>query len=487
MPFLGKYLGWVEATPDAIALETYTEKLSYRELHRKVRAYAHCMSGSKASVIAVDANGSWEMNAAIIAVMLMGKTLVPIHPDWPTARKTIALTESEASILLVFDENTACPEGAWNVVTDPGQCPDEECAFPSFEPGQCETPAYILFTSGSTGVPKGVPVPYRALNVFLRYYTEEKEYGFDPADRFLQTYDASFDVFYFPLLVSLETGACCCLLPPRKQRRSLLILEALQHYRITVVSMVPTVLQVVASLLTRISLPDLRLSFFSGDILSRKLALLWEQVCPDAVIYNCYGPTETTIVCTSIRWNEFRGHYTGSIFPLGFPFPDTVVKVLNQGKACGVGEVGELYIGGPQVFNGYLNQGHQGVEDGFFPSGDLVHADDHGCLHFHGRKDFQVKVGGYRIETEEVASSMAEALHRDVVVLAVREQDNTNYLVAFVQTEEPLNVAELAALLKPLLPHYMIPGRYVAVKEWPYNANGKINRRQLASLINQEC
>ena len=487
MPLLEKYLGWVGATPDAIALETYTDKISYRELHRKVLAYAHCIAASQASVIAADANGSWEMNAAILAVMLLGKTLVPMHPDWPTARKTIALTASDADMLLVFDANTACPEGAWKVVTDPGQGPDEEWVCPSWEPGQCDTPAYILFTSGSTGVPKGVPVPYRALRAFLGYYTADNEYGFTPADRFLQTYDASFDVFYFPLLVALETGACCCLLPPRKQLRSLLILEALQQYRITVVSMVPTVLQVVASLLASLSLPDLRLSFFSGDILYRKLALLWEKACPDAVIYNCYGPTETTIVCTSIRWNAFRGHYTGSLVPLGFPFPGTVVKVLHQGKACGAGEVGELYIGGPQVFNGYLKQGNQVLEDGFFPSGDLVHADAQGCLHFHGRKDFQVKVGGYRIETEEVAARMAEALQRDVVVMAAREQETTKYLVAFVKTDEPLHVAELAALLKPLLPPYMIPGRYVPVKDWPYNANGKIDRRQLSSLLNHEC
>lgn len=485
--WLHRYLGWVTARPDAIAFLTYDGGVSYGAFHKRVLCYAREFSKLGKGTIGVMATGSVEMNACILASFLAGKTIVPLHPEWPQDRQVFALKESKVE-LLVSPDNIPFPQEIIypqlrtvfsQTLSD--ECGHDELSF--FDAASCETPAYILFTSGSTGKPKGVPVPFRCLNAFKAYYLDDQRYGFSSTDRFLQVYDATFDVFYFPFLLSLETGGTCCLLPQKKQIRSLLILEALQHYRITVLSMVPTVLQIIKTLIKGMSFPDLRLSFFSGDILYRSLAETWEKACSNAVIYNCYGPTETTIVCTTFCWNDEKGDTAHPIVPMGFPFPGTTVAVMLEGTRCATGETGELFIGGPQVFNGYLGQESSCLENGWFPSGDLVHLDDRGCLHFHGRKDFQVKIGGYRVETEEVAVKVSALLQKEVVVLARRDQENNNILVAFVKSNLPVDTASLTNRLKDMLPVYMIPGKYRIVEEWPYNNNGKIDRQKLITLV----
>ncbi|MCM5528440.1 AMP-binding protein [Parasegetibacter sp. NRK P23] len=484
--WLHRYLGWVATRPDAIAFQTYDGGVSYRGFHERVLRYAREFSLLQKGTIGVMATGSVEMNACILASFLTGKTIVPLHPEWPLDRKVFALQESKAE-LLVSPDNIPFPKEisalelriiCSEALTHEGG----QFEFSFFEASSSEIPAYILFTSGSTGKPKGVPVPFRCLNAFKAYYLDDQRYGFSSSDRLLQVYDATFDVFYFPFLIALETGATCCLLPQKKQIRSLLILEALLHYNITVLSMVPTVLQVVKGLIKGMSFPALRLSFFSGDILYRSLAEIWEKACSNAVIYNCYGPTETTIVCTTFCWNEEKANTDHPIVPMGAPFPGTTVAVMMEEAPCGAGETGELYISGSQVFNGYLGQESSCVVDGWFPSGDLVHQDERGFLHFHGRKDFQVKIGGYRVETEEVAVRISELLQQEVVVVAQRDHEHNNILVAFVRSKVPIDTTSLASRLRDLLPGYMIPGKYRFVEEWPYNNNGKIDRQKLIAL-----
>lgn len=485
--WLDHYSGWVKTRPDTVAFQTYDAAISYAAFHERVLLYAREFQKLEMECIAVLATGSVEMNACILASFLLEKTIVPIHPEWPLTRQVFALDESRAGVV-VSPDNMPLAEA----LTAPNRkvvFPEDiegiggSVDLPSFDAASSEKPAYILFTSGSTGKPKGVPVPFRCLHAFKEYYLNDPRYGFSSADRFLQVYDATFDVFYFPFLIALETGGTCCLLPPKKQIRSLLILEALLFYNITVLSMVPTVLQIVKGLIKGMSFPAMRLSFFSGDILYRHLAETWENACHNAVIYNCYGPTETTIVCTAFCWNEEKNNTTHPIVPMGFPFPGTTVAVINDGTPCGTGETGELLLKGAQVFNGYLGNGENCLQDGWFPSGDLVHQDEKGCLHFHGRKDFQVKIGGYRIEMEEVAIKVSHVLQKEVVVIAHRDQEGNNTLVAFVKGAAPVDTASLSSQLKELLPAYMIPGKYRTVEEWPYNNNGKIDRQQLIALL----
>jgi acyl-coenzyme A synthetase/AMP-(fatty) acid ligase len=342
-----------------------------------------------------------------------------------------------------------------------------------------------LFTSGTTGEPKGVELTNSNINHFFRY--QLTHYDFNQEDRFLQVYELTFDVSIFSFFMPLLTGGCCYVVPD-KGLKFTNILRMLDEHKITVVSMVPTILSYIKNYLNEIKLPSLRLSIFSGDVLYHSLAVLWAKAIPNGVIHNFCGPTETTIVCLRYIFNEELSakESVNGVVPLGKPMDGVEVIILDEEN--NITDKGELCATGTQVITHYLNNKneHKFIEINnkrWYRTGDMVLRNSDGNLCFLGRSDSQVKINGFRIELIEIEYAFQTFINNKAVVLNIKDENNINSLLAFVETED-LDDDEMKMKLSTHLPEYMIPKVIIAVEKFPLNINGKIDRGKLLEIFN---
>lgn len=421
--------------------------------------------------------------ASILAISLYGAAYVPIHAQHPLERNRYIIKESQLRLLLMAQEQ--CPpfvDELSGIDVTKLTANSERINIEGNMPHQ--PIAYILFTSGTTGQPKGVPVTNSNVHHLLDFYLTKGGYGFSPQDRFLQVYALTFDVSVFSFFLPLYLGACCYVLP-QKGVRFLQIIKMLQQHAITVVSMVPTTLYFMHRYFSEMQFPDLRYSFFSGDALTQDLAMGWKSTMPNGVIHNFYGPTETTIVCTRYIWrgDAAAKEAVNGIVPLGKPFPKMNYLMIDaEGVPVEVGEKGELCFTGAQVVPKYLNgrrataffqyQGNR-----YYKTGDLVSENTEGNLLFWGRVDHQVKINGHRVELGEIEACIQQFTPKLSAVCAVKENDLT-VLHAFVE-DAKLNKEALLQHLQRHLPDYMLPKSIVLLEKMPLNANGKIDRKKL--------
>lgn len=422
--------------------------------------------------------------AAILAVNLYGAAYVPLNPKFPVQRNRSIAEESRVELILD-------PSGNEDPETIAGKVPLIRIRESGINTGNVvleqvnkkNTVWYILFTSGSTGRPKSVPVTADNLRHFFNYYLEH--YDFNERDRFLQVYELTFDVSVFSFFMPLLVGACCYVLPD-EGIRPVKIIGQLEQHKISVLSMVPTVLGYLRKYFSEIMLPGLRYSFFSGDALYHELAVQWSRCVPNAAIHNFYGPTETTIVCTRYIFDEKRSaeESVNGIVPLGKAFDGMHWLIVGgDEQPC---EKGELCFSGPQVFPGYPGNADEDSffqRDGlrFYKTGDMAAVNGYGNLVFYGRTDEQVKINGYRVELKEVEAAIVKALHCACKVMALKDPEGRNVLHAFAEVQQ-LDKAEVTDLLAAELPAYMIPQGFTAVAQLPLGINGKIDGNKLLHL-----
>lgn len=416
--------------------------------------------------------------ASILAVLSLGAAYVPLNLKNPAARNTLIEQEAGLNVVLSSYPNgyaSAHPE-RMRYLND---LPDVTAEYKTLSAMIHEPSiAYILFTSGSTGQPKGVPVSFDNLDFFFRFF--ESNYDFSSSDRFLQAYELSFDVSVFSFLMPLLCGASCYVVPSTGIR-TIRILHWLKEHSITVLSMVPTVLQLGRSYFKELNFPSLRYSFFSGDALTYDLVRAWKTCLPNGEIHNFYGPTETTIVCSRycLQTPDYSLDQTG-IVPLGHVFPGLQQLILDeQGKES---VVGELCLSGPLVIRSYLNTVQEdrfiwNNDQRYFRTGDRVEQREDGVLVFKGRTDHQVKIHGYRIELNEVEWAIQKIMNKNAVVFANGQEENRE-LIAWIEAEaiDPKMVQEM---LSVWLPDYMIPRKILLKSNFPLNLNGKFDRQQL--------
>jgi acyl-coenzyme A synthetase/AMP-(fatty) acid ligase len=264
--------------------------------------------------------------------------------------------------------------------------------------------------------------------------------------------------------------------------RPVKIVEWLQKYKISVVSMVPGVLRYLEKYLHEIKLPDLKFSFFSGDALYYDLAVKWKKCVSNGVIHNFYGPTETTIVCTFYPFDQKTAllESENGIVPLGKPFENIDYIVLNEDHQ--ISERGELCISGPQVISGYLNGENENKffvhrSKRYYRTGDIASVNSNGNLVFWGRVDHQVKIDGYRVELGEIEHALINIIKKDVAVVCLND-NGLNKLIAFVRSEQQTTKPITDKLLQ-ILPEYMIPHKYIFLDHFPLNTNGKTDRKAL--------
>lgn len=464
---------------------------SYRELAAHVAGIVRLLdAGGRVGILACD---DVETYAAVFAAWLTGKAMVPISPTHPAERNAVILDQAEVSVVLGSHDQAfaalAPRTTARRVVTRGARA--DGAPLPS-SPVPPDSVAYILFTSGSTGVPKGVPITHAALDAFLAAF-DALGLGIDENDRVLQMFELTFDLSLMSYCVPLTRGAAVHTVPP-DGIKYLDVCRILEEGRITCALMVPSMLAHLRPFFGEIVLPDLRASLFCGEALPGDLVQRWAGCVGNARMLNVYGPTEATVFCMAYECVRGAGHKTSNgVVSIGRAMQGVDIAIVDeQGAPVAAGARGELCLAGAQLTLGYWRDPARTARaffarDGrrFYRTGDLCSSDADGDVLYHGRIDHQVKVQGYRVELAEVEHHAREVGGREhVAAVAVTDGVGGSAIHLFVEAldEDP---AALASRLATRLPPYMLPARIVGVDALPLNANGKIDRPALVARSGQ--
>lgn len=497
----GLFFQHAASTPGALALAVDGEELSYGALAlraggvaQEVRALAEILG--RPPRIAILARRSVEVYAGILGSLAGGGTHLPIDVRLPAARLD-AIASAASVDAVVVDARTRTPHSFRAV--KPLDARLDARLDGRLEPPQKlprDHPCYLLFTSGSTGVPKGVIVSAGALAAFQA--SIRALYRFAPRERFGQFIETTFDISLFELFGAWDAGASLHVVPEAALAAPD---RFIRERALTVWTAAPSLIPALerAGRLTAGSLPSLRTAFFCGEALEARHAALWRDAAPACAIDNHYGPTESTVACSRYRVPATHasvrpGRDTLSI---GAPYPDTLFGVIApDGRFLGDEEPGELVISGPQLASGYLGSlGSDRFVDLTHPAagtsrwyrtGDAALRDPAGQYHFLGRLDLQAKLQGHRVELEEVEAALREAgISAFAAAVAwPREGALALGLVAFIDGEPP---PDWRATLAAKLPAWGIPSRLIALAQRPLTSHGKLDRRALEALLAAEA
>lgn len=430
-----------------------------------------------------------ETYASIIALWMDGMCYVPLHPEWPLERCEGII--DQVGIDLVLDSGEKTRYHKVDVLESKRIENKALCQNTDYIKDIPDTDlAYILFTSGSTGVPKGVPISRGNLSAFVEAFWDM---GFDitEEDRVLQCFDLSFDLSVMSYLIPLLRGACAYTVPYNEVKYTYSY-TLMEDYELTVALMAPSTITYLKPYFDEINLPKLRYSLFCGEALYEDITLEWAKCIPNAAIFNVYGPTEDTIFCTYYQVNRNGVNKThNGVLSIGKTMSSGCVTVLNeQGEEAGCEEQGELGLFGHQLFTEYWKN-HEKTRDSFivaadgkkyYKSGDVCYRDSDGDIMYCGRKDHQVKIQGFRVELGEIEFHANQHLGKKTVCIAYDNAYSLTEIALFVESVET-DTKDLYEYLKSQMPDYMIPSKILFCEKFPLNINGKIDRKVLKNML----
>lgn len=479
-----------ERTPDDVAVLFENDRLTYRELNEQANRVARYLreAGVKnGDLVGLFTSRSLRMVVGLLGILKAGGAYVPLDQKYPAERLSFMLKDSGVRVVLTEERFAAKLPGYGErmVHLDVESDKIASCSAKNLDQSlTSEQRAYVLYTSGSTGQPKGVEVTHRSVSNVLHSVLSST--SFKATDTILALATISFDIAATEIYLPLIVGARVVIATREVAADGVELGKLIARYGATVMQATPATWRM---LIDSGWQGDSRLKVFStGEALDRPLANQLLTRC--AEVWNLYGPTETTIYSGVMRVTEGAGPVL-----IGPPIANTSFYVLDQFmNPVPIGIYGELYIGGAGLAHGYLNRpgltaekfvpNPFGSEPGarLYRTGDLVRYWEDGKLEFGGRLDHQVKVRGFRIELGEVeAALLAHEWVRAAVVVAREERPGEQRLVAFLvgDTYGMPTPSEWRSFLVQYLPEYMIPSLFVSLKALPLLPNGKVNRRAL--------
>ncbi len=514
-----------ERHPEGPALSLAGE-LSYAELARRARRLAATIQrdfrdAGGPPLTAVFGYRSEVAFAGVLGALAAGHGYVPLNRTFPVDRTRLMLKRSGCRSVIVdsaseFQLAKLLPDLADSLLLICPEQPDttevaatfprhrfvgandlaveDEWQLPEVDRNSI---AYLLFTSGSTGQPKGVMVSEANVDHYVSYMSERGHFTCE--DRMSQTFDMTFDLSAHDMFVAWRNGACVCC-PTQKQliKPGAFINEA----RLSVWFSVPSM----AVFMRRFGVlkpgmyPELRLSLFCGEALPVEIVRDWRLAAPNSVVENIYGPTELTIACTAYRWDDKSApaECEQGVVPIGGAFPDMEAVIVNEDlEEVADGVSGELLMTGPQMCLGYW-QDEQRTRQAFVPlagrpgksyyrTGDRVRRlAPHKPLTYLGRMDSQIKLLGHRVELGEVEAAIRDASGVDGVVALgwPRTARGADGIDVFIQTDL-CDTRRLLEQLKQRLPSYMVPRHIRLIGQIPLNSNGKFDRNALLKRLEE--
>ena len=485
----------VEKTPDNIAVVFEDKKLTYRELNRHVNSLAHYLrsKGVKSnSVVGVMTSRSLEMIVSLLAVLKAGGSYIPIDPKYPKERVSFMLSQSKSTILISqkhLENNIKEMEFDGQIIySDFSQ--KEIYSLDNNNLQKISKPSdlsYIIYTSGSTGVPKGVMLTHGTLSNFIASMFNKIDYLHDGISHSIVSITTiSFDIFAFETLVSLCFGLKLFITNELEQKNTTYLEKLLKNNQIEIIQSTPSVFKFHLENSTSNGFADLNYIMLAGEQLSTQLVTKIKKTCPNCIIYDGYGPSETTIFSAVYDVTDL------DYVRIGKPIDNTYFYIFNSDlNLLPENTIGEIYISGDGVGIGYLDRDDltkkSYLPDPFKPgnimykSGDLGMWTSNGLLECKGRADHQVKLRGLRVELgeiEECINSFNNSANIKSAVI-VKEINNRQSLNAFIASNSPIDKNNLKSFLSIKLPQYMLPNTYTFLDKLPFTPNGKIDRKAL--------
>ena len=486
MHLLDQIAHWVRVAPDRIAQISNDRTITYGELGARSDSLAAWLDrelGDRRVPVAIHGHKEPEMLVTFLAAVKTGRPYVPIEISTPQARVERVVEISEAGVLLTPEKVAALSAGG--------------ATYEAARKVSEGDPFYILFTSGSTGEPKGVVITLANLNHYLAWM--RGAHDFTPGvEVFLNHAPFTFDLSVHDIYLALSTGGTIFSLTKDVAADFRILFEALRKCGATQWMSTPSFAQMcmIERGFSQQMLPTMRRFFFCGETLAPETATQMLERFPDAEIFNTYGPTEATVAVTSVRvTRELIAEYNP--LPIGHVMPGTEIIIRGEnGQPVAPGERGEIVIAGPNVSPGYLRRpdltekvfaAHGSTRS--YRTGDWGR-DRGGIVFCEGRMDNQIKLHGHRIELGDMESNL-RALDEiaDAVVLPVKKGDRIDSVAAFVvlrgakQGSDFEQAAKLKTKLGARVPPYMVPRKFIFLESFPMNTNGKADRKALAAQL----
>ena len=491
---------------DRIALTCDGESMSYKELDNiseAIAAYLLNEFGNDRTPIILYGNKENYMMAVMMAALKSGRAYVPIDVSYPKERVETIQSEVKAKVIFDFSEGNDFSSAKILKEDDVEKIVAEflHINVDEKEWVKEDENAYILFTSGSTGKPKGVQISSNNLDNFVEWMADYLKLD-ESEGVFMNQAAYSFDLSVTSIYPGLCYGKTLHGLSKKTLANLKSLFEDLTNSNINIWVSTPSFagMCVVEDSFNSNMLPGLEAMVFVGEVLPKTLCEELLNRFPNTRIVNGYGPTEATVAVSANDMNRELLAKEGSL-PIGYPMKTSVVKIVDEeGNEVPDNVKGEIIIVGPSVSKGYFNNPEKTEESFFYDeykgqkcraykTGDLGYYVD-GNLYYCGRKDFQIKLNGYRIEIEDIENNLIRVSNvKNAAVVPVKKDDKIAYLTAFIELQEDNGLSNLKngiAIKKELgqlIPSYMIPRNIKIVKEFPTNVNGKIDRKKLLEEV----
>jgi amino acid adenylation domain-containing protein len=464
---------------------------SYYDIAKSVSQIRNALKstvGKSEKIIGLVANDDLQTYAAILALWFEGKAYVPLNTETPKERNESVIKQAGIATILDSSEYPFFQE-LKTIQTNDLPSSEIDLTFESFLDSDL---AYMLFTSGTTGVPKGVPITYSNVNGFINAFFA-LDIKIDSSDRCLQMFDLTFDLSVMSYLIPLLKGACVYTIPKNKIKYNY-IAQLLDEHHLTLALMVPSMIHYLRPYFDEIDCPSMKYSLFCGEALPLDVTEEWSGCIPNAKIMNVYGPTEDTIFCTHYTFNRSSSNKTSNgLLAIGKAMLGTYTVIVDENDTpVKPGVIGQLCLGGVQLTPGYWKNDEKNKEaffllsynqqtTRFYKTGDLCICDEEGDLLYLGRLDSQTKIQGFRVELSEIEFHCKAYLQKLNAVAITLQNKNGNSEIGLAVESKEFDTTQMINYMKTKMPAYMIPTQIIFVDEFPLNSNGKTDRNVLKS------
>ena len=488
-----------EEKPDKVAYSDGENQLTFRDVYRQSRSigsYLHERGIYKKPVVVFMKKSPQEI-AAFFGTVAGGNFYVPVDEEMPGGRIQMILDNVQTPLIICDDTTEEIARGFQTKDCEIKQYNEliqtevNDAALKDIHSKAIDTdPIYIVFTSGSTGVPKGVAACHRSVQDYIQQLSEVLQFNENTV--FGNQAPLYFDACLKEIYPTLKFGATTYLIPKRCFSFPVSLVEYLNTYKINTICWVVSALTMVSAFGTfeTVKPEYLHTVAFGSEVFPLKQFKLWRQALPDASFTNLYGPTECTGMCCYYRVE--REFSEGEVIPIGRPFPNREILLLSkEGKIVPTGEAGEICVRGTAVTLGYYNDWERtgaafvqnplnsAYPELIYKTGDIGKYNELGELCFVSRRDHQIKHMGHRIELGEIEVNV-NAIAGVKMAACVYDREKEKIVLYYLGE---IAEKDLMTEMKSKLPRYMLPNRTVRLKEMPFTANGKIDRVKLQNGI----